>query len=53
MNQLNPKVAAALNSLSENDMAKINEILSDKDATKKILATVQAQAILKKLKGQE
>ncbi len=51
--QLNPKVAAALNSLSENDMAKINEILSDKDATKKILATVQAQAILKKLKGQE
>lgn len=48
---LNPTVAAALNSLTDNDIAKINEILNDKEATKKILATAQAQALLKKLKG--
>lgn len=48
---LNPTVAAALSSLSDNDIAKINAILSDKEATKKILATAQAQVLLKKLKG--
>lgn len=49
--KLNPQVAAALTNLSHEDIAKINEILSDKEATKKILATSQAQAILRKLKG--
>lgn len=48
---LNPTVAAALNHLSDNDIAKINAILNDKEATRKILATAQAQALLKKLKG--
>lgn len=48
---LNPKVAEALRHLTDSDIAKINAILSDKDAANRILATSQAQELLKKLKS--
>ena len=49
---LTPAVASAIKHLSDNDIARISAILNDKDATRRILATPQAQAILKKLKEQ-
>lgn len=48
----NPKLAAALKNLSQEDIAKINSIINDKEASARILATPQAQEILKKLKKQ-
>lgn len=47
----NPNVAAALNQLSEQDIAKIRALLNDKEAASRILATSQAQELLGKLKG--
>lgn len=48
----NPKLAAALEKLSQDDIDKINSIINDKEASARILATPQAQEILKKLKKQ-
>lgn len=48
----NPKLAAALKNLSQDDIDKINSIINDKEASARILATPQAQEILKKLKKQ-
>ncbi len=48
----NPAVASAIKNLSDNDIARINAILSDPEATKKILATTQAQMLLHQLKKQ-
>lgn len=47
--QSNPKLADALKNLTNEDISKINNILNDKDATARILATPQAQEILRKL----
>ena len=47
----NPNVAAALNQLREQDIAKIRALLNDKEAASRILATSQAQELLGKLKG--
>lgn len=38
-----------LSSLNPQDAQKLQKVLSDKDATEKLLATPQAQALLKKL----
>lgn len=48
--EANPKLAAALKNLTSEDINKINSILNDKEASARILATPQAQEILKKLK---
>lgn len=48
--QTNPKLADALKNLSSEDINKINAIINDKEATARILATPQAQEILKRLK---
>lgn len=48
--QANPKLAEALKNLTSEDINKITGILNDKDASARILATPQAQEILKKLK---
>ena len=48
---INPQLAAALKNLSQDDIEKINNIINDKNATAKILATPQAQEILRKLKN--
>ncbi len=48
--EANPKLADALKNLTSEDISKINSILNDKEASARILATPQAQEILKKLK---
>lgn len=48
----NPQFANALKKLSQEDINKINSIINDKEASAKILATPQAQEIIKKLKKQ-
>lgn len=48
--QNNPQLADALKNLSSEDINKINAIINDKEATARILATPQAQELLKKLK---
>ena len=52
----NPKVSRdtvnqLLKSLSEEDTKRLQSVLSDEQATKAILSSPQAQALLKKLSG--
>lgn len=42
-------VSQVLSGLSQEDAQKVQKILSDKDAQEKLLATPQAQMLLKKL----
>lgn len=42
-----------LNKLPQNQANKVKEILSDKEATKKLLSTPKAQQLLKKLLGEK
>ena len=45
------KVNEMISKLSQKDQEKLQKILADKEATDKILATPQAQALLKQLMG--
>lgn len=45
------KVAETLTNLKPEDAQKIQKILSDKNATSKILSTPQAQQMMKKILG--
>ena len=40
-----------LNNLNSNDAAKLQQVLSDKDAANRLLSTPQAQILLKKFLG--
>ena len=49
----NPNVENILKKLPQNQANKVKEILSDKEATKKLLSTPKAQQLLKKLLGEQ
>lgn len=42
-----------LSNMNPNDAAKLQQVLGDAEATKKLLSSPQAQALLKKLNGQK
>lgn len=50
-NNGNTNINNVLNKLPQNQASKVKEILSDKEATKKLLSTPKAQQLLKKLLG--
>lgn len=52
-NNGNTNINNVLNKLPQNQANKVKEILSDKEATKKLLSTPKAQQLLKKLMGEK
>ena len=50
-NNKNTNINTILGKLPQNQANKVKEILSDKEATKKLLSTPKAQQLLKKLLG--
>jgi hypothetical protein len=50
-NNKNTNINNILGKLPQNQVNKVKEILSDKEATKKLLSTPKAQELLKKLLG--
>ncbi len=46
-----PKLSSVLKGLSGEDLSKISAVLSDPQATARVMATPQAQEFLKKLKA--
>lgn len=44
-------IANILSNLNEKDAAKIQNVLSDKDAANKLLSSPQAQSLIKKMLG--
>ncbi len=47
------KVNDMLNKLSPQDQEKLHRLLADKEATDKLLATPQAQALMRQLMGNQ
>lgn len=47
------KIQESIGNISKKDADKIQKILSDKDATSKLLSTPKAQQLLKKLMGEK
>ncbi len=47
------RVDQLFKSLSEEDRKKVEQILADKTKTQQILSTPQAQALMKKLMGEQ
>jgi hypothetical protein len=45
------KLSKLLGNMSANDVAKLEQVLNDKDAANKLLSTPQAQILLQKLLG--
>lgn len=50
-NMQNGDMSKMLNNMDKKQAEKVQEILSDKEKTEKLLSTPQAQALLKKLMG--
>lgn len=49
----NPQIASMLSKLSPADKQKLQNVLSDPEQTRRILATPQAQALLRSLQSQD
>jgi len=49
--QKDPRVAKAMAQLSEQDAARLREVLADPEKTKQILSTPLAQQMLRRLSG--
>jgi len=50
--QSNPAIARALSGLSAQDMAKLRAVLADPEQTRRILATPEAQQMLRRMSGE-
>ena len=49
----NPQIAGMLSKLSASDKQRLQQVLSDPEQTRRILATPQAQALLRSLQAQK
>ncbi len=48
-----PRVAKAVSGLSQEDMTRLREVLSDPEKTRQILSTPMAQQLIKQLSGKD